>query len=223
MIASAVARKAAKTGRASWADQVALRQREAERGARREVHEQPARRGIDRGAAHRAHDAQVRLQPGQQEQEHHAEPRDDLKQVELRDVGREERGEGFRREMTEDAGTEQDAGEQLADHGGLTQAPHDLGQRAGEGEQRRELEQEHDDGVPREGRQGRRIHVVVGPSSKASSHSCMRLTGVVSTNLARSPGRGRSVGHHACDPDDIRPEVRVEIALQQSAFDADSG
>src|SRR5690606_39057139 len=89
----------------------------------------------------------VGLEPGDDDEEEDAEPRDDREQVGLVLDRREDVLLDLGRERAEDRGAEDDAGRELADHGGLLDLAQQLAEEAGGGEQQRELEQEDDDGV----------------------------------------------------------------------------
>src|SRR5439155_348558 len=94
---------------------------------------------------------EIGLEPREQEQEHHADGADDLEQVKLIALLRENRAEETRCIMTEYGWPEDDPRRELADHRGQADAFGELRADARDDEQQRELHEEQEHRVPGNG------------------------------------------------------------------------
>jgi hypothetical protein len=128
-------------------DEQARRHAVPEQEAGAEGQDDSHRAGEERGAAQKAQEAQVQLQPGAQDEEDHPQPGEHLEQVLLLLVRGKERRVGGGPEVAEDRRPEEDAGEQLAEHGGLAELARQGAEAARQGQHHRELQQEDEDGV----------------------------------------------------------------------------
>jgi hypothetical protein len=89
-------------------------------------------------------EADVGLEAGGEDEEQDAEPRDDGEQVGLALVRREHVVLDVGGERAEHGGAEHDAGDELADDGGLAELAHDLAEEAGGEEEHRDLQQQQE-------------------------------------------------------------------------------
>ena len=127
--------------------QIAHRHRGAEDEAGRKRQHHARRRRDERGAPEVLEEAQIGLEPRQEQQQHHAERADDLEQVELRRLVRKDRRERRRCVVTEHRRPEDDAGGQLADDRGQADALGRLGPEPRHDQEDRHLHQQQKDGV----------------------------------------------------------------------------
>ena len=122
--------------------QQALRQELTERKTADEGDNDPGDRNRGRGPADLAHQLEVGLHAGQQQQQQNAELRDAVEQGFLFGGGRKERVLRFRPDPAEERGSEQQTGQQFADDRGLANALHQLTEPAADGDQERYLHQQ---------------------------------------------------------------------------------
>ncbi|MGY3407484.1 hypothetical protein ACVWZV_003597 [Bradyrhizobium sp. GM5.1] len=111
----------------------------AERKTAGKGHEDAGNRDRDRGLADLPDQLEVGLHAGQQQQQQDAELRDAVDHRFLLGRFGEDCLLCVRPDPTEQRGTEQDAGEQFADHRGLAEALHDLAETAADRDQQHDL------------------------------------------------------------------------------------
>ena len=118
----------------------------AEREAADEGHHDAGDGDAERGAADLAHQLQVGLHAGQQQQQQDAELRDAVDQRLLLGRGGKDRVLRLRPEPAEQRGAEQQAGQQLADDRGLADPLHQLAEPAADRDQQRDLDEQDEFG-----------------------------------------------------------------------------
>ena len=124
--------------------QQVLRQELAERKAAGKGHDDAGDRDGDRGPADLAHQLEVGLHAGQQQQQENTELRDAIEQGLLRAGRRKDRGLCLRPEPAEQRGAQDQAAEQLADHGGLADPLHQFAEPASDRDQQGYLDQQQE-------------------------------------------------------------------------------
>ena len=139
---SAVPMNSANTKRSVVAADERVGQREAERDAREHGEHEAADRDARGGAAEAADQRGIGLEPGQDQQQEHADPRRAREQRALERVVREQPVVECRREVAEHARPEQQSGRELADHRGLPDRAQHAAERARGEQQREQLEPE---------------------------------------------------------------------------------
>ena len=107
---------------------------------------------MKRGAPEIAQQAQVGLEPGQQQEQAHADDPEGVEQVQLLGARGEDGGERRRRVVAEQAGAERDAARHLADHGRQPDPLGDLRADPRHADQERQLDEQQEDGVTRQAR-----------------------------------------------------------------------
>ena len=135
--------------------QIGVGDEKSEAEAGREGEHHPHGGGDERGATQVAQQAQVRLQPGEQQQQHHAQGAHRVEQQKLGRVRREEPGKQGRGHGAEQARSQHDPGRQLAQHRGQGEPPAQLRPEACRQQQHRHLQQEQKDGVSGQWGRGR--------------------------------------------------------------------
>ncbi len=135
--------------------EVPRRHHVAEAEAEPERQHHPHHRGDEGGATEISQEPHVGLQPRDEQQEHHSHAAEGVEQVEMLDVGGEQRGEGAGGVVPKEAGSEGDAGPQLPHHGRQPRPFGQLRAKAGRAHQKRKLNEQQVDGVAREGGDGR--------------------------------------------------------------------
>jgi hypothetical protein len=88
---------------------------------------------------------EVGFESGVQQQHDDSDPRDRFEQMVREHVGRKDERVQAWCEMAEDGRSQQDAGQQFADHGRLSEALHHVGQGPRDHEEQRELDQKTQD------------------------------------------------------------------------------
>jgi len=137
-------------------NRVVRRQEVAEPEPEPERQHHPDHRRDQRRPPEIAQEAHVGLEAGQEQEHRHPDAPERVEQVELLRARREDGGEGVGEVVSEQARAESDARRELPDDG---RQPHPLGQlgaEAGRGHQERELDEEQEDRVARQGGYRRR-------------------------------------------------------------------
>ena len=143
-IDSAVPRNSVVISRCSGSGSIDVGQQLAEQNAAQERHDDPGDRDAERGSARAAHDRQIGLHAGQQQQQQNAELRDRVDHRLLLGARRKQRMLQLGPERTENRGTEQDAGDQLAHDRRLADPLHQLAHQPAADEQDNDLGKEND-------------------------------------------------------------------------------
>ena len=147
-IDSAVPRNSEVISRLSGSGSIESGRNLAEREAAGERHENAHQRGEDRGAAGLAHQPQVGLHAGEQQQQQDAELRDGVDHRLLLGRARKERVLDVREQRAEQRRPEHEAGDQLAHHGRLADPQHGLAEQPADDHQDDELDDEDPLGRP---------------------------------------------------------------------------
>ena len=121
----------------------------AERKTANEGDDDPGDRNRDRGLADLSHQAEVGLHPRQQQQQENAELGDAVEQRLLLRRGREDGVLRLRPDPAEQGGPEDQAAQELADHGGLADALHHFAQSMADADQERNLDHQQEFGRAR--------------------------------------------------------------------------